>query len=550
MNDKSCITRRGAIASASLAVASVAMMKADRAYGEDYSQATPLSPSDAVSFLYIDNSQLEAGSEQNIVVSLSQYVSVGAALLIVRDEEGVEQACGVTDIKDGALLFTFVPSSMGTLSVARLQFKADDAAYVIDFEGLDASYRSFYVTASVRACSLEGASSEPDLNVYSGGGSDELVESASIEEAASAAVAAASKTRSANPGKSGPLVIALDPGHVGVSSGAVANGLTEATATWKIAQFCKAELDTYQNVTTVFTVTPSDSLSSSSELKERVQRALNQGADVLVSLHLNSTGLGNAWGAEVWAPHNTSYNNETHAVGTDLGNKILEQLKNLGLTNRGVKFRWIDPDPKYNYPDGSSGDYYGIIREARKSNLPAIIVEHAFLDNWSDYNNFLNSDAKLQALGASDARGIANYYGLSHAEGTVFRLYYAPTLDHHYTKDVNEYQVLGGRGWTQEGVAWCSDTEEHGRPVYRLYYPPTLDHHYTMDKNEYQVLGGRGWKQEGIAWYSAPEGEGKPVYRLYYAPTYDHHYTKDYNEYQVLGGRGWKREGIAWYSQE
>ena len=39
-----------------------------------------------------------------------------------------------------------------------------------------------------------------------------------------------------------------------------------------------------------------------------------------------------------------------------------------------------------------------------------------------DYNNFLNSDAKLQSLGIADARGIANYYGLSYAEGTVYRL--------------------------------------------------------------------------------------------------------------------------------
>lgn len=177
-------------------------------------------------------------------------------------------------------------------------------------------------------------------------------------------------------------------------------------------------------------------------------------------------------------------------------------------------------------------------------------MEHAFLDNWSDYNNFLNSDAKLQSLGIADARGIANYYGLSYAEGTVYRLYYAPTLDHHYTMDANEYQVLGARGWIQEGIAWHSDDKDHGVPVYRLYHPGTLNHHYTMDAWEYKVLGGRGWKQEGIAWYSAPKGEGKPVYRLYHRGTLDHHYTKDAWEYQVLGGRGWTQEGIAWYSKE
>lgn len=550
MSDKACISRRGAIVSASLIAASAAMLAAGRAYGEEFAEATLLSPNDAISFLYIDNAQLEAGAEQNVVVSLSQHTRVSAAVLTVQDEAGAEQACTLSSVQDNALLFTFFPSGMGSCEVARLQFKADGAAYEIDLSEVDESYRSYKVAPVAVAYSDGEAASGPDLHVYTGDGGDELAESASIEEAASAAVAAASRSRAANPEKTGPLVIALDPGHVGVSSGAVANGTSEANATWKIAQFCKAELDSYQNVTTVFTVTPDDRLGSSSELRERVQRALNQGADVLVSLHLNSTGVGNAYGAEVWAPHNTSYNNETHAVGTDLGNQILAQLQKLGLTNRGVKFRWIDPDPKYDYPDGSNGDYYGIIREARKSNLPAIIVEHAFLDNWSDYNNFLNSDAKLQSLGIADARGIANYYGLSHAEGTVYRLYHAGTLDHHYTMDSNEYRVLGSVGWIQEGIAWYSDDKDHGRPVYRLYHAATLNHHYTMDENEYRVLGSVGWKQEGIAWYSAPKDEGKPVYRLYHEGTLDHHYTKDANEYRVLGSVGWKQEDIAWYSKE
>lgn len=550
MSQDACISRRGALASASLVAASTAMLAAGRAYGEELAEATSLSPTDAISFLYIDNAQLEAGAEQNVVVSLSQYAGVSAAVLAVQDEAGAEQACTVSSVKDNALLFTYVPSGMGSCEVARLQFEADGTAYEIDLSEVDESYRSYTVAPVALAYSDGEVTSGPGLHVYTGDDGEELTESGSIEEAASAAVAAASRSRAANPEKSGPLLIALDPGHVGVSSGAVANGTSEANATWKIAQFCKAELDTYQNVTAVFTVTPDDRLGSSSELRERVQRALNQGADVLVSLHLNSTGIGNAYGAEVWAPHNTSYNNETHAVGTDLGNQILSQLEKLGLANRGVKFRWIDPDPKFDYPDGSNGDYYGIIREARKSNLPAIIVEHAFLDNWSDYNNFLNSDAKLQSIGIADARGIANYYGLSYAEGTVYRLYYAPTLDHHYTMDANEYQVLGARGWIQEGIAWHSDDKNHGVPVYRLYHPGTLNHHYTMDAWEYKVLGGRGWKQEGIAWYSAPKGEGKPVYRLYHRGTLDHHYTKDAWEYQVLGGRGWTQEGIAWYSKE
>lgn len=131
----------------------------------------------------------------------------------------------------------------------------------------------------------------------------------------------------------------------------------------------------------------------------------------------------------------------------------------------------------------------------------------------------------------------------------VYRLYHEGTKDHHYTMDFNEYEVLGARGWTQEGVAWFSADKTVGKPVYRLYYPWTLDHHYTFDENEYRVLGQRGWIQEGVAWYSDSR-ETVAVYRLYHEGLKDHHYTEDVNEYQVLGQRGWKREGVAWYSSK
>ena len=39
-------------------------------------------------------------------------------------------------------------------------------------------------------------------------------------------------------------------------------------------------------------------------------------------------------------------------------------------------------------------------------------MEHAFLSNASDYNNFLSSDSKLQKLGIADATGIAKAFGL------------------------------------------------------------------------------------------------------------------------------------------
>lgn len=126
----------------------------------------------------------------------------------------------------------------------------------------------------------------------------------------------------------------------------------------------------------------------------------------------------------------------------------------------------------------------------------------------------------------------------------VYRLYHPGLKAHLYTKDANEYQVLAGRGWKQEGVAFTSSKEE-GEPVYRLYHSGLKVHLYTKDAYEYQTLASRGWKQEGEAYRSYGE---VPVYRLYHSGIKKHLYTKDANEYQVLAKRGWKQEGLAFYA--
>ncbi len=127
--------------------------------------------------------------------------------------------------------------------------------------------------------------------------------------------------------------------------------------------------------------------------------------------------------------------------------------------------------------------------------------------------------------------------------GALYRLYHPELRVHLYTRDANEYKVLGSRNWKQEGVAWQTSTGE-GESVYRLYHSDLRVHLYTKDKNEYQVLASRGWKQEGEAYRSFGS---LPIYRLYHPGLQRHLYTRDGNEYKVLGSRGWKQEGIAFY---
>jgi hypothetical protein len=137
-----------------------------------------------------------------------------------------------------------------------------------------------------------------------------------------------------------------------------------------------------------------------------------------------------------------------------------------------------------------------------------------------------------------------------------YRLYHDGTKEHLYTTDTNEYQTLGTRGWTLEGVAHqalVNDSILDGTlPValYRLYHPGILQHLWTTDRNEYDTLGNsaRGWVPEGIDRYimdRAVSGQTVPMYRLAHSVLPIHLWTTDINEYTVLATRGWVQEGIV-----
>ncbi len=188
------------------------------------------------------------------------------------------------------------------------------------------------------------------------------------------------------------VVVMLDPGHGGYDPGNVSGGYSEKDLNLKIAQYCKEELEKYDGITVYMTRT-SDTYVS---LDDRPAAAKEKGADMLISLHMNSSTSSSAAGAEVYSSLNATYSSST----AKLGSSILTQLVGLGLSNRGVKTR-----------QGDNGDYYAVIRGSVSRGLGGIIVEHAFMSNSGDVN-FFNSDAKLKALGVADATGIANYYGL------------------------------------------------------------------------------------------------------------------------------------------
>jgi ELWxxDGT repeat protein len=138
---------------------------------------------------------------------------------------------------------------------------------------------------------------------------------------------------------------------------------------------------------------------------------------------------------------------------------------------------------------------------------------------------------------------------------TQYRLYHDGTKEHLYTTDLNEYNVLGTRGWTQEGVAYRMLTNGIYNgvatiPLFRLYHPGIQQHHWTTDSNEATTLGSNpAWFYEGTIGYLLPSQVSGSValYRMSLANPPIHLWTTDQNEYTVLATRGWTQEGIIGY---
>jgi hypothetical protein len=126
------------------------------------------------------------------------------------------------------------------------------------------------------------------------------------------------------------------------------------------------------------------------------------------------------------------------------------------------------------------------------------------------------------------------------------------TLEHHFTTDLNEYNVLGSYvgTWVQEGTVGkiLDNPGSYGGvqavPYYRLYDTLTNWHHWTTDANEYYTLGlYPNWNLEGVdGWILPTQAPGSiELYRLNYPHIPGlHHWTTDANENAILIGQyGW-----------
>ena len=458
-----------------------------------------LGDSSMMEYFLVDNPTLTSGSAENFVLSMNDANGYSDFSITVQKMDGTTFDLEASEQVDKLVKFTmdFSSADKGEYSVTTLHYTYNGGKYYLNFSdlgmdvkfGVDQEYSGYDKTlpdmtqdiveddelnsAVVQVTNLDDASEEVAEGIM-----------ASNPEAAMALVDEDSDIATqANEG----VTICLDPGHGGNDSGAIGvNNVYEKNLTLKIAQYCKQELEKY-NCHVVMTRTGDTNPS----LEERADYAKSQGAQYLISIHLNSAAGGGAVGAEVYYP-NTHWRPDISQNGKNVAQAIQSQLVSLGLYDRGIKFRTIDtniyPDP-FRYDDSSVADYYGIIRNAKYNGLTGMIIEHCFINNVSDYNNYLNSDAKLQKLGVADANGIVSALGLTKAsENSVVSS--SPSIS--YQTHVQDY---GWQSWKSNGEV--SGTVGQSKRLEGINIKLSNINGSIEYKTHVQDIGWQDWKSNG-----------------------------------------------------
>ena len=373
-----------------------------------------------LNYIYVEQPYLESPDTQKIAVSWGDGTeNITEMSAVVSGPEG-EEIWYASEETDTIYLFerAYTEQEKGIYQITELNLVIQGVTYTYSLAelgaetvfGVDEEYEGIEQLSLVDD---EGMST--DIAAYNIDEAGNVTEKESLEEAINQATAEIPammcddgvQTRNTN------LVVALDPGHDSSHAGASANGVREEVLTLKIAQYCKAELENYAGVSVYMTRTsaacPHPGGSSAKDIEQRVADAAKAGASIYVSIHLNSSKSSSAKGAEVIYP-NSSWKPQVGADGKRLAELIEDELVGIGLERRAIYSK--NTTIGETYEDGSISDYFTVQISAKEHGIPGIIVEHAFVTNSSDVNNYLNNEAGLKKLGVADATGIAKYFGL------------------------------------------------------------------------------------------------------------------------------------------
>ena len=493
-------------------------------------------------YFLVDSPVVDNSVTENFVLSLNNTEGYSDFRITVKKSDGSTFDLESNEQVDNLVKFSrvFTSNEKGEYLVTSLHYSLNGEKYYLNFSdlgmnvkfGVDQEYTGYDETLPDMTEDISKEEEELNNSVIQvtdvNKASEEVAEGMMAQDfpAAMALIDEDVDTQS-NEG----ITLCLDPGHGGAESGTLnynGTGL-EKDYNLKIAKYCYDELQKY-NCKVVMTRSTDKYMT----LEERAEYAKQQGAQYLISFHLNASVSHKAYGAEVYYP-NTNWRPDISEKGKVMAQAIQNQLVSLGLHDRGIKFRTIDineyPNP-HRYDDNSIADYYGVIRNAKTRGITGLIIEHCCMDNESDFNKYLGSEEKIKQLGVADANGIVAALGLTKAVANT-----NPSVT--YQTHVQDY---GWQEWKNDGE--MSGTSGQSKRLEGI----NIKLQNLSGSVEYQThvqdIGWQGWKSNGAM--AGTSGQSKRLEAIKIklsgdaANKYDIYYRVHAQDY---GWLGWAKNG-------
>lgn len=493
-------------------------------------------------YFLVDSPVVDNSVTENFVLSLNNTEGYSDFRITVKKSDGSTFDLESNEQVDNLVKFlrVFSAEEKGEYLVASLHYSLNGEKYYLNFSdlgmnvkfGVDQEYTGYDETLPDMTEDITEEEEELNNSVIQvtdvNNASEDVAEGMMAQDfpAAMALIDEDIDTQS-NEG----ITLCLDPGHGGAESGTLnynGTGL-EKDYNLKIAKYCYDELQKY-NCKVVMTRSTDKYMT----LEERAEYAKQQGAQYLISFHLNASVSHKAYGAEVYYP-NTNWRPDISEKGKVMAQSIQNELVKLGLYDRGIKFRTIDineyPNP-HRYDDNSIADYYGVIRNAKTRGITGLIIEHCCMDNESDFNKYLGSEEKIKQLGVADANGIVAALGLTKVVANT-----NPSVT--YQTHVQDY---GWQEWKNDGE--MSGTSGQSKRLEGI----NIKLQNLSGSVEYQThvqdIGWQGWKSNGAM--AGTSGQSKRLEAIKIklsgdaANKYDIYYRVHAQDY---GWLGWAKNG-------
>lgn len=210
------------------------------------------------------------------------------------------------------------------------------------------------------------------------------------------------------------IVVVLDAGHGGIDGGTDVGIRTEKEYDLILAQYIADALTANGNFEVILTRSDDTYL----KFLPRALVALENNADILISLHCNSSNIPSANGVLALVSKIGRFN------ASALAGNILDSISTAVDLKRGnVETRadtgdslgvyYWNSEKQWDMPGasqlGETSDYFSINTWASKFGIPSIIVEHGYLSNDHD-RELMDKDENLRAIANAEAQAIIDFY--------------------------------------------------------------------------------------------------------------------------------------------